>query len=185
MSGTVAGVYSVSKEAKLGGLEILQTRHPIAVPEGWSIEKDIKHFSKFWWWEEGTVDYAALMYKSMIFSCGDFEATLDEALVYFYRKDPQTAPLPPNCLSVTDKIDRMEEIVRWSKRDVRYRERLLESLSECRWAESERKRIFRGHQVSGGKRWFYPLNEVLERMHAAAALLAATVHFEHCDCSNS
>src|SRR5436305_121538 len=68
MSGTVSGVYSVSKEAKLGGLEILQTRHPIAVPEGWSIEKDIKHFSTFWWWEEGTVDYAALMYKSMLFS---------------------------------------------------------------------------------------------------------------------
>src|SRR4051794_350795 len=112
---------------------------PISVPPDWRVEQDLAFYEERW--AEDAPDYAEGLRNAMLFHCAGLVRVIDAALRYFYSRNLTLFPFPPECLSVSEKLDILQSIVNKNPRDDCYHERLQADIRLCRWAEAERSRI--------------------------------------------
>jgi hypothetical protein len=151
----------------------------ISVPADWTVEQDLAFYEERW--AEDALDYAEGLRSAMLIHCAGLVRVIDAALRYFYSRDLTLFPFPPECLSVSEKLDILESIVNKNPRDAPYHERLQADICLCRWAEAERSRIFAEHHKNRGEPWLYPIVAAIDLCGAAAFTLEETMKCEHDD----
>ena len=150
-----------------------------SVPPNWTAERDLLFYEERW--ENEALSYAEGLRRAMVLHCGGLTRMINATLSYFYDHDLTLFPFPPECLTVTEKLNIIESIVQESSRDAGYRERLQRDISFCRRAEAERTRVFAEHHKRCGKSWLYPLVAAIDVCGAAAFGLEETMVCEHDD----
>lgn len=117
----------------------------------------------------------------MRFHHGVFVRTLDSTLDYLRRRDATLVHVEPRCLSPAEKIEALLEIARASTVVAGYRERFVEALVECEFAEGERRRVLGEYRRAGEHAWMYPVVEAIDLIGDAAFLLDEAMLCENTD----
>ena len=151
---------------------------PISVPAGWDGEKDCTHFEERW---EPVPSYATALWEWMRYHYGEYVQTLDAASRYFRQKDATLVDVDLRCMTPLEKIAALLEIAKGSRQVAPYRSRLLEDLSDCQLAETERERVVKEYRLAGDHAWMYPVIEAVDYLGTAAFLLEETMACENED----
>ena len=144
---------------------------PIIVPPAWTAKKDLAYFTDCFghvdgsWW-----DVLQTFIKE---DCMGLASDIDAALSYFHARDVQLVYFPLDCMTLAERIDLLETVIRSSKYCPPDPEELYASLASCLTAETERSRVFQEYQRSGRQSWLYPVVTVIHYCGAAA------FHFEN------
>lgn len=142
---------------------------PIVVPPGWTAEKDLAIFD---YMPDSDESYWEVVQSVIEHDCKELAIDIDAALSYFYARDVQLTRFRLGCMTLAEKIDLLETVIKSSKYRPRDPEELYATLALCRTAEAERSRVFKEYQQAGEQSWLYPVVTVIQYCGAAAS------HFE-------
>jgi hypothetical protein len=151
----------------------------IAVPLNWTAERDVEYLEDRWG-SEGK-DHGEALRWALQSHCGGLVKIINASVAYFYDHDLTLSPFPLDCVGVTEKIAMIEIAVARIVREPEYHRRFREDLALCRWAESERRRVFSEHTRCHGNGWLYPVMAAIDLCGAAAFELELLMESEHDD----
>ena len=144
---------------------------PIVVPPGWTAEKDLAYFTDRF--GDGNGNCWHVLQTFIKEDCIGLAVDIDAALSYLYDRDVQLMHFRLDCMTLTEKIDLLETVIKRSKYRPRDPEELYACLALCRTAEAERSRVFKEYHQAGEQSWLFPVVTVIEYCGAAA------FHFEN------
>lgn len=154
---------------------------PISNPPGWSAEQDIESFEDRFGEQE---DYSEAALELVSEAYEEFLALLDDTLVFFERRNPRLRPVHPGTLIAQEKIKRLTAAVEQGEPNYQIKQRIVENLAGCSWADGERARILESYYASEDGFWLHCLGEVHDALGCAVFEFRETmkIHyagFEH------